>query len=1808
MNSMEQSEPYKGLRPYEEGDQGNFFGREAECRILLDKFLASRLTLLFAASGVGKSSLLQAAVLPHLKDSRQENRDAVYYKDWVSPPLAGLKQAIRMALEQDGTLDGDLWPQAADSHSLRELLAFAALFVRPPLVLVLDQFEEFFQYHRYAPSFQPFIDALAEVVNDRSLPVSLVLSMREDFALELNAFKPRLPTVLFENFYRLEPLARDNAIKAIVEPVQRLGFDYEPELLEALLKDLASREERSLASSPFAEAPDTVEPAYLQIVCAQLWAADRADPEKRLRWRSYQNQQCAAGILKNYIDSTIASFSAADKRLASEAFDHLITRRGTKLAYTAQDLANTLHVDATALGKVLDKLEGCRILRRQQREQVFWYELYHDLFSKPIENWNYAYKTRQRNRRALILAALLAVSGFLLYAGYDAALNLSQHHLRLNGKRATANSIEVYQGEADSPDLFHLSHYQAEAGYQGWQIEPDKLRVPQAITQYPNLIGELIGNLPLEDRVAAYWEDGQSGAAIQLAQALLNEENLGGAKRVIALLERSGSALSAKTLADSLEKFNKAEIKTQIIEALGAMGGQASQYLMLALPKLAPELQSSAAQALGLSHDSQTLGALAQLLNHPDKAVRAGAMLSLMGLKSLALDILRQSLGNPNPDVRELAASALGALEDQQALVPLQQSLSNDAAPEVRVAAAQALKELAGAQALDALLAKLDDPEPQVRQAIVEILGGLNTARAIPPLLSRLQDPSLGLDMQLSLIKALQQLHAAGAEDASVAPALLEKFNAPTLDPKAQAAIVEALGQLGDASVAKPLLAKLDDPGLQLELIATLGKLRDASALKPLLGKLNSPDPTVRIAALSALEKIGGAPVLAAFFQHLGDPNQAVRVEAKNALETVEDAQKPALLIQGLQNPNALVRQAAAELLNGSKEKGVATALIQRLSDPVPAIVKAVAEALVASGDPRAAPALLQHLGDPVPETRKIVAEALEKLGDKSAVAPLFERLGDTDWEAQNAAFSALQKLADARHIELLLQGLNSDNENVQKSAASLLGAVPDPRAVRPLLQALGNAAIDYYIIEALGKQGDRQAIEPLFQHLPKVSDNAISRIVEALRKLVGRNDVDLLLQKLGSGNASIRNAAIQLLQNVPDPKALDPLKKRLLDAAESDKTRVEAVVALGAIGGKQAGSVLIEALSAANATPEIQNAIVQALIRLAATHEPFDVQALSQALDKAKGETRASFVHALIDGDNTWAMPILIHLLNDTDAVVRKIAARRLVEINTQDVIEPLRQSLADADAAMRYEAALALADMGSVYAAAPLLQILESRPDYADIDQVFSALVKLGEARTVSLLLRKPHLIAEVRMDLNQALQAAQDTRLLALLRHSDIEGTSFSLYGKANAAQASSLMQRLIRDKDSDSGPAIHLLGEIGDKTAMPLLLQALKNAQTTEIQKEALLALAKLGSEALIAPAQALLQEPKQNAAVKLAAAIALLKFGHEEGLSWLQSQITDPDSYKIGIAATLGELPTPRSVELLKPLLANQNWPVKQAAIQALGQLRAQEAQNELIGLLQSAEDADTRISLIDALGQIGSDAALEALARIIGDKQATMNVRLAALKAAGAVKNAKALEILQQAARQDETSLGLCAYRLLGEQGEKQGAAALPLLWARFKQIEEAYSAWRELRDAEPPATEAEAYKNWLDALKQKEPEAHWVFPLAQAIARTDPYDKGMELLAHGLADARQGAWTGMSQRADGALVQALRQARERSSEPLFRHAAYRALDASLLRLEVTASPNKDLESLQQLYQTAQAVEGVGARLAWTIEQIQKTP
>ncbi len=234
--------PYKGLMPYDRGDQGNFFGRDHEKELLVSQILTHKLTLLYAATGVGKSSLLSAAIIPELEDLNKENLDVVYHRTWIDHPIRTMRDAVKRTLcDRHKITEDELHP--FDDGSLPEFFDRCADYSSDPLVLILDQFEEFFRYHSKRPAFFSFIDQLAEVMTDPKLPVAVVLSMREDFLAELSIFRGQVPE-LFSNYYRLRKLSWHQAREAIVKPVEQeaFGFQYEEELLDVLLRDLARQD------------------------------------------------------------------------------------------------------------------------------------------------------------------------------------------------------------------------------------------------------------------------------------------------------------------------------------------------------------------------------------------------------------------------------------------------------------------------------------------------------------------------------------------------------------------------------------------------------------------------------------------------------------------------------------------------------------------------------------------------------------------------------------------------------------------------------------------------------------------------------------------------------------------------------------------------------------------------------------------------------------------------------------------------------------------------------------------------------------------------------------------------------------------------------------------------------------------------------------------------------------------------------------------------------------------------------------------------------------------------------------------------------------------------------------------------------------------------------------------------------------------------------------------------------------------------------------------------------------------------------
>jgi hypothetical protein len=244
--------PYKGLMPYSEEDTPFFFGREAERKIITANLLASRLTLLYGASGVGKSSVLRAGVAFHLRQLAQQNLAkrgtpkfaVVVFSSWRDDPLAGLVDRVQDSVAQ--TLNVQTLEPAPPSCEFAQALQVWTERVGGNLLIILDQFEQYFLYHPQEDGEGTFAVEFPRAVNSSDLRVSFLISIREDSLAKLDRFKGRIPN-LFNNYLGIEHLDRQAARAAIEKPVEQYNrlratdrpqVSLEPKLVEAVLKQI----------------------------------------------------------------------------------------------------------------------------------------------------------------------------------------------------------------------------------------------------------------------------------------------------------------------------------------------------------------------------------------------------------------------------------------------------------------------------------------------------------------------------------------------------------------------------------------------------------------------------------------------------------------------------------------------------------------------------------------------------------------------------------------------------------------------------------------------------------------------------------------------------------------------------------------------------------------------------------------------------------------------------------------------------------------------------------------------------------------------------------------------------------------------------------------------------------------------------------------------------------------------------------------------------------------------------------------------------------------------------------------------------------------------------------------------------------------------------------------------------------------------------------------------------------------------------------------------------------------------------------
>jgi len=245
--------PFPGLRPFREADSHLFFGREGQARELLRRLQRRRFLAVLGTSGSGKSSLVNAGLLPALHGDYLIGARARWQIVTFRPGADPLGRLTEKLGGLDGlTVDGRAELRQSSMAVVRILQRSIDDGRWDPdtnLLIIVDQFEEMF---RYSPQSQAaswderamFVRLLIEGCRPLHLPFYVVTTMRSEYLGDCAQFR-ELPETINEGQYLIPGLTRENWRAAIEGPARLAGAQVAPELVNRLLNDVARLETRT---------------------------------------------------------------------------------------------------------------------------------------------------------------------------------------------------------------------------------------------------------------------------------------------------------------------------------------------------------------------------------------------------------------------------------------------------------------------------------------------------------------------------------------------------------------------------------------------------------------------------------------------------------------------------------------------------------------------------------------------------------------------------------------------------------------------------------------------------------------------------------------------------------------------------------------------------------------------------------------------------------------------------------------------------------------------------------------------------------------------------------------------------------------------------------------------------------------------------------------------------------------------------------------------------------------------------------------------------------------------------------------------------------------------------------------------------------------------------------------------------------------------------------------------------------------------------------------------------------------------------
>lgn len=371
------------------------YGRERETLELLDLIIAERIVLLYSPSGAGKTSLIQAALLPKLQQEGfiTTRPIRVSAEAPVQPERKASTSGNRFVLSALLSLEEPLPKEkrfplpTLVRMTLDDYLKQRTDFAETSPVLVFDQFEEVLTLDptNLAAKFE-FFEQVGKALQDRSRWA--LFSMREDYLAGLDPYLLPIPT-RFATTYRLDLLGINAAREAIQKPAHNGGVDFTDAAAKRLTDDLRRVQVQRPDGTMEMQPGPYVEPVQLQVVCYRLW--DKLDETKtQILETDLQQVGDVNSALADYYATTVvktATASGESERTLREWFDRqLITEQGIR-GQVLMEPERSRGLKNTAIRL----LEDAHLVRADERRGATWYELAHDRLIEPIRQNNAAW-------------------------------------------------------------------------------------------------------------------------------------------------------------------------------------------------------------------------------------------------------------------------------------------------------------------------------------------------------------------------------------------------------------------------------------------------------------------------------------------------------------------------------------------------------------------------------------------------------------------------------------------------------------------------------------------------------------------------------------------------------------------------------------------------------------------------------------------------------------------------------------------------------------------------------------------------------------------------------------------------------------------------------------------------------------------------------------------------------------------------------------------------------------------------------------------------------------------------------------------------------------------------------------------------------------------------------------------------------------------------------------------------------------------------------------------------------------------------